>query len=135
MREQKRSRRHGDNDNQKDAEQARIDLALLFMTEMHVGAFPFHKQKATRSSLDLAYEIDGVTHRRSYLSPLSWRAIMLFALNDGKTVTVHEIDRPGRYQRLFPRTLMRRLIGMRDRTRISRRLPAFMIRQGKPLCC
>lgn len=110
MREHQRiSRRHGDNDNGKNIEQARIDLALLFMTDLHVGALSFHKQKAKGSSLDIVYEIDGVIHRRSYLSPLSWRAIMLFALDDSKNVTVHQMDRPGRYQRLLPRTLMRRL--------------------------
>ncbi|KQO79013.1 DUF2958 domain-containing protein [Rhizobium sp. Leaf262] len=110
MREhQKRSRCHSDNDNRKNIEQARIDLALLFMTDLHVGAISFHKQKAKGSSLDLVYEIGGVVHRRSYLSPLSWRAIMLFALDEGEKVTVHEMDRPGRYQRLFPRTLMHRL--------------------------
>ncbi len=110
MQEQRQNfNRHSDNDNRKRTEQARIDLALLFMTDLHVGASPFYKQRVKRSSLDLAYEIDGIIHRRSYLSPLSWRAIMLFALNDGKTVTVHEMDRPGLYRRLFPRTLLRRL--------------------------
>jgi len=100
---------YGDNDNRERIEQARIDLALLFMTDLHVGASPFYKQKGKRTSLDLAYEIDGAIHRRSYLSPLSWRAIMLFALSEDKTVTVHEMDRPGRYRQLFPRTLLRRL--------------------------
>ncbi len=110
MREQgERSRHHGDNDNRETTEEARADLAMLFMTDLHVGAFPFYKQPTKRSSMDLTYAIDGAIHRSSYLPPLSWRAIMLFALNDGKTVTVHEIDRPGRYRQLFPRTLMRRL--------------------------
>jgi len=107
--QRKRWRQYGDNDNREGTEEARADLAMLFMTDLHVGALPFYKQPTKRSSLDLTYAIDGVVHRRSYLSPLSWRAIMLFALNDGKAVTVHEIDRPGRYRRLFPRTLMRRL--------------------------
>lgn len=34
---------------------------------------------------------------------------MLFALTDGKAVTLHEMDQPGRYRRLFPKTLLRRL--------------------------
>lgn len=110
MREHQRiSRRHGDNDNGKNIEQARIDLALLFMIDLHVGALSFHEQKVKGSTLDIVYEIDEVIHRRSYLSPLSWRAIMLFALDDSKEVTVHQMDRPGRYQRLLPRTLRRRL--------------------------
>lgn len=48
-------------------------------------------------------------HQRGYLSALSWRAILLFALTEGKTVIVHEMDEPGRYRRLFPNTLLRRL--------------------------
>lgn len=100
---------HSSNNSGETPTQAQIDLALLFMTDLHVGAFPFYKQRAKRSSFDLTYEIDGVVHRRSYMSPLSWRAIMLVAFNDGKTVNVHEMDRPGRYRWLFPKTLMRRL--------------------------
>jgi len=89
--------------------QAQIDLALLFMTDLHVGAERLHKNKRKGTSLNLLYEIDGETHRRSYLSALSWRAILLFALTEGKTVSVHEMDQPGRYQRVFPNTLLRRL--------------------------
>lgn len=100
---------HSSNDHGKKPTQAQIDLALLFKTELRVGSLPFYKQRARRSSLDMIYEIDGVFHRRSYMSPLSWRATIMFALNGGKTVNFLEIDRPVRYQRLFPRTLMRRL--------------------------
>ena len=89
--------------------QAQIDLALLFMTDLHVGAERLYKIKRKGTSLNLLYEIDGETHRRSYLSALSWRAILLFALTEGKAVTVHEMDQPGRYRRLFPNTLLRRL--------------------------
>ncbi len=89
--------------------QAQIDLAMLFMTDLHVGSERLYKMKRKGTSLNLRYEIDGEMHQRSYLSALSWRAIMLFALTEGKTVTVHEIDLPGRYRRLFPQTLLRRL--------------------------
>ncbi|MDQ0456959.1 DUF2958 domain-containing protein [Rhizobium paknamense] len=97
------------NDQSKEPTQAQIDLALLFKTELHVGSLPFYKQSAKRSALNLTYEIDRVVHSRSFMSPLSWRAIMLFALSEGKTVNVQRMDRPGRYQHVFPRTLMRRL--------------------------
>lgn len=100
---------HSSNDHGKKPAQAQIDLALLFKTELHVGSLPFYKQRARRSSLDMIYEIDGIFNRRSYMSPLSWRATIMFALNGSKTVNFLEIDRPVRYQRLFPRTLMRRL--------------------------
>jgi len=89
--------------------QAQIDLALLFMTDLHVGAERLYKIKRKGTSLNLLYEIDGETHRRSYLSALSWRAILLFALTEGKAVTVHEMDQPGRYQQMFPKTLLGRL--------------------------
>ncbi|MFB0692143.1 DUF2958 domain-containing protein [Agrobacterium pusense] len=89
--------------------QAEIDLAMLFMADLHVGSERVYKIKRKGTSLNLRYEIDGEMHQRSYLSALSWRAIMLFALTDGKTVTLHEMDQPGRYRRLFPKTLLRRL--------------------------
>lgn len=89
--------------------QAQIDLALLFMTDLHVGSERLYKIKRKGTSLNLRYEIGGETHQRSYLSALSWRAILLFALTEGKTVTAHEMDQPGRYRRLFPMTLLRRL--------------------------
>ncbi len=104
-----RRRPLGNNDNHAKANQSLSDLALLFTTDLYVGSLPLYKQKTKNTSLDLVYEIDGVVHRRSYLSALSWRAIMLFAFNDGKTVTVHEVDKPGRYRKLFPQTLLRRL--------------------------
>lgn len=89
--------------------QAHIDLAMLFMTDLHVGSQRLYKIKRPATSLNLRYEIDGEFHQRSYLSALSWRAIVLFALTEGKAVTLHEMDQPGRYRRLFPNTLLRRL--------------------------
>nr|WP_295981805.1 DUF2958 domain-containing protein [uncultured Agrobacterium sp.] len=85
------------------------DLALLFTTDLYVGSERLYKIKRKGTSLNLRYDIDGEMHQRSYLSALSWRAILLFALTEGNTVTVHEMDQPGRYQRLFPNTLLRRL--------------------------
>ncbi len=99
----------GDNDNRERIAQALIDLAMLFMTDLHVGSERLYRIKRKGTSLSLHYEIDGEMHQRSYLSALSWRAVMLFALTEGKTVTLHEMDRPGRYRRLFPKTLLRRL--------------------------
>ncbi|TRB06341.1 DUF2958 domain-containing protein [Agrobacterium tumefaciens] len=85
------------------------DLALLFTTDLYVGSERLYKIKLKGTSLNLRYEIDGEMHQRTYLSSLSWRAIMLFALTEGKTVTVHEMDLPGRYRQMFPTTLLRRL--------------------------
>lgn len=100
---------HGDNLSDERIAQARIDLALLFMTDLHVGSERLHKIKRKGTSLNLRYELDGETHQRNYLSALSWRAILLFALTEGRTVTMHEMDQPGRYRRLFPHTLLGRL--------------------------
>ncbi len=100
---------HSDSDHQDQPTQAQIDLAMLFMTDLHVGLERLYKIKRRGTSLNLRYEIDGEMRQRSYLSALSWRAILLFALTEGKTVIVHEMDLPGRYRRLFPNTLLRRL--------------------------
>lgn len=100
---------HSSDDHSEKPTQTQIDLALLFLTELHVGSERLYKIKRKGTSLNLRYEIDGEMHERNYLSALSWRAILLFALTDGKNVTVHEMDQPGRYQRLFPKTLQRRL--------------------------
>lgn len=98
-----------DHGNRERVEQAQSDLAMLFMTDLHMGSERLYKIKRKGTSLNLHYEVDGEIFHRSYLSALSWRAIFLFALTEGKTVTVHEMDEPGRYRRLFPNTLLRRL--------------------------
>lgn len=97
------------NDHYDKPTQAHIDLAMLFMTDLHVGAQRLYKIKRKGTSLHLSYEIDGKIFHRSYLSALSWRAILLVALTEGNAVTVHEMDQPSRYRRLFPNTLLRRL--------------------------
>lgn len=99
----------GDADNRGWIEQAQIDLAMLFSTDLNVGSERLYRIKRKGTSLNLRYEVDGELFHRSYLSALSWRAILLFALTEGKAVTVHEMDEPGRYRRLFPQTLLRRL--------------------------
>lgn len=90
-------------------ERAQIDLAILFATDLHVGSERLDKIKRKGTSLNLRYEIDGELHQRSYLSALSWRAILLFVLSQGKYVIIHEMDQPGRYRQLFPPSLLRRL--------------------------
>lgn len=100
---------HLDSNHQDQPTQLQTDLALLFTTDLHVGPERLYKIKRKGTSLNLRYEIDGEMHKRSYLSALSWRAIMLFALTESKNVTVHEMDQPGRYRQMFPNTLLRRL--------------------------
>lgn len=85
-----------------------IDLALLLLNELHVGGQPMRTAKKPKP-LYLRYEIDGDVIERSYLSPLSWRAVMMFAASEGKDMRIHEMDLPGRYRSLFPQTLLRRL--------------------------
>ncbi|MBO9655177.1 MAG: DUF2958 domain-containing protein [Agrobacterium tumefaciens] len=100
---------HSDSDHQDQPTQLQTDLALLFTTDLHVGSERLYKIKRRGTSLNLRYDIDGEMHQRSYLSALSWRAIMLFALTEGKTVTVREMDQPGRYRQMLPKTLLCRL--------------------------
>ncbi|WP_313664319.1 DUF2958 domain-containing protein [Shinella sp.] len=102
-------RYNSDNGNRAWIDQAQIDLAMLFATDLHIGSERLYKIKRKGKSLNLRYEVDGEIFHRSYLSALSWRAILLFALSECKTATVHEMDEPGRYRRLFPQTLLRRL--------------------------
>jgi len=86
-----------------------IDLAMLFATDLYAGSERLYRIKRKGTSLNLLYEIDGELHRRNYLSALSWRALLLFTLTEGKKVTVHDMDLPGRYRWLFPTTLLGRL--------------------------
>lgn len=99
----------GENDNVRKPTQTQIDMALLFATDLHIGSKWLFKVKRKGTVLNLRCDINGVLHQKNYLSGLSWRAIMLFALSEGKTVTVHEMDQPGRYRILFPKTLLCRL--------------------------
>ncbi|WP_439624012.1 DUF2958 domain-containing protein [Shinella sp.] len=107
--EQQQNDDHGNKHNSKRIEQARIDLALLFMTDLHVGSERLYKMKRKGTALNLQFDIDGDMRWRSYKSALSWRITMLLALTEDRTVTIHEMDQPGRYRRMFPNTLLRRL--------------------------
>jgi len=100
---------HSDSDHQDQPTQAQSDLAILFMTDLYVGPERLYKIKRRGTSLNLRYEIDREMRQRNYLSALSWRAALLFALTEGKSVTVHEMDLPGLYRQMFPKTLLRRL--------------------------
>ena len=95
--------------NDPSAKQARAqdDLALLFSSDLHVGSERLPAQKRKGTALNMRYYIDDAMHQRGYSSALSWRAVLLFALTEGRSVTVQEMDLPGRYRRLFPHTLLR----------------------------
>ncbi|WP_165909393.1 DUF2958 domain-containing protein [Shinella sp. JR1-6] len=100
---------NSDSQSHERIEQARIDLALLFMTDMHVGSERLYKIKRKGTALNLQFDVDGDMRWRSYKSALSWRITMLLTLTENRTVTVHEMDQPGRYRQMFPNTLLRRL--------------------------
>lgn len=86
------------------------DLALLFTTDLYVGSAAIQLLKTPRSKpLWVRYEIDGWVQDRTYLSVLSWRALMLYALLDRKTATVHEMGERGRLGQLFPAEVKVRL--------------------------
>ena len=107
--EQRQNGDHGNNHHSKRIERARIDLALLFRTDLHVGAKRLYEIKRKGTTLNLQFDVDGDMRWRSYNSALSWRITMLLALIENRTVTIHEMDQPGRYRRMFPNTLLRRL--------------------------
>ncbi len=75
--EQRQDGDHSSNHNSKRIEQARIDLALLFMTDLHVGSERLYKFKRKGTALNLQFDVDGDMRWRSYNSALSWRITML----------------------------------------------------------
>lgn len=87
----------------------RRDLTLLCLNELFVGNEPLRLIKK-QNPLFLRYETDGIVSTRNYLSPASWRAKILFDVAEGKDFRVMEMDRPGRFKQMFPKTLMRRLL-------------------------
>jgi len=84
------------------------DLALLFLTDLHIGNISIH-QLRTKRPFRVRYELDGHIRDQAFLSSLSWRAVMLFALEDGKVLTVHEMGETGRLAETFPMHIMTRL--------------------------
>lgn len=84
------------------------DLALLFLTDLHIGGKSIHKLRAKRP-FRVRYEIDSHIRDQAFLSSLSWRAVMLFALEEGKCLTVHEMGETGRLAQTFPTHIMTRL--------------------------
>jgi len=89
--------------------QTRIDLALLFMSDLLVSGRSIHRINTSKRPFWVRYEADGRVQERKYLSALSWRALMLFALEDCREFKVLEMDEPGRLAETFPETVMRRL--------------------------
>lgn len=86
------------------------DMALLFTTDLYVGSAPIQLLKTQRSKpFWVRYEIDGWVQDRTYLSVLSWRALMLYALLDRRAATIHEMDQRGRLRHLFPTEIKVRL--------------------------
>ena len=82
-----------------------MGLALLFLADLHIGGVSLHRLKAKRP-FRVRYELDGHLRDQTFLSSLSWRAVMLFALEDGKALTVHEMDETGRLAETFPADTM-----------------------------
>ncbi|MDK4711588.1 DUF2958 domain-containing protein [Rhizobium sp. CNPSo 4039] len=89
--------------------QTQIDLALLFMSDLRVGGRSIYRINTNKRPFWVRYKADGLVQERSYLSALSWRALMLFALEDCQEFKVYEMDEPGRLGQLFPENITRRL--------------------------
>lgn len=89
--------------------QTQIDLALLFMTDLHVDGRSIYRINKSKRPFWVRYEADGLIHERTYLSAMSWRALMLFALEDCREFKVHEMDEPGRLDQTFPPAVQQQL--------------------------
>ncbi|MGY5808450.1 DUF2958 domain-containing protein [Rhizobium sp. LEGMi198b] len=101
--------RYSENETQtSQLSQTQIDLALLFMSDPHVNGRSLYRIQGGRPFW-VCYEADGRIQERSYFSALSWRALMLFALEDCREFKVLEMDEPGRMTELFPEAVMRQL--------------------------
>jgi hypothetical protein len=88
--------------------QEQIDLALLFMSDFHVNGRSLYRIQGGRPFW-VRYEADGRLQERSYFSALSWRALMLFALEDCREFKAIEMGEPGRLSQLFSEAAMQRL--------------------------
>ncbi|WP_432344325.1 DUF2958 domain-containing protein [Shinella yambaruensis] len=101
--------RRGGNSRDEDGLSPEVrDLALLFLADLHIDGKSIHKLRAKRP-FRVRYELDGHIRDQAFLSSLSWRAVMLFALEDRKCLTVHEMDETGRLAQTFPAHIMARL--------------------------
>lgn len=89
--------------------QTQKDLALLFMSDLCVGGRSIYRMNKSKRPFWVRYEADGRVQERKYLSALSWRALMLFALEDCQEFKVHEMDEPGRLGHMLPESIVRRL--------------------------
>ncbi len=89
--------------------QTQIDLALLFLSDLRVSGRSIYRINSSKRPFWVRYEADGLVQERSYLSALSWRALMLFALEDCREFKVLEMDKQGRLAEMFPENIMRRL--------------------------
>lgn len=73
------------------------DLALLFTTGFYIAETPIQRLKTPHSEpFWVRHEIDGWVQDRTYLSVLSWRALMPSVLLDPRIATVGEVGGRGR---------------------------------------
>lgn len=101
--------RQNGHEEQSSLSQTQIDLALLFMSDLRVGGRSIYRINKSKRPFWVRYEADGRVQERNYLSALSWRALMLFAMEDCREFKVHEMDEPGRLGHVFPESIVQRL--------------------------
>lgn len=109
MRRERQPETNRNRDHRDEIARARSDLALLFTTDLHVGTEKLYQQRRTGSPLSLQYELDDALHCSAFRTPVLWRAISMMALQENSKLIIHEMDQPGRYRRMFPKTLLGRL--------------------------
>lgn len=86
-----------------------VDLTLLFTHDLLITGLPLYHHSRKTKSFWVRYDVDGQMKQIRFFSVLTWRATMLITFQDGKSITLHDIEEEGRFASLFPPDVMQSL--------------------------
>ena len=86
-----------------------VDLTLLFTHDLLIAGLPLYHHSRKTKSFWVRYDIDGQMKHIRFFSVLTWRATLLFTLQEGKSITLHEVEEEGRLASVFPSDVMQSL--------------------------
>lgn len=82
---------------------------MLFTHDLLIDGLTLHHHSRKTKSFWVRYDIDGQMKQLRFFSVLTWRAFMLITFQDGKSITLHEIEEEGRLASVFPSDVMQSL--------------------------